>query len=445
MSLYSALYAGVSGLSAQASAMATVADNITNINTVGYKGTEAQFRTLVTGSNSGGNYAAGGVMAASIAQITKQGLPQASASNTDIAIDGGGFFVTRTGAAGSGDVAFTRAGSFKPDEQGYLRNASGLYLYGWRLDDTGGYTNTGSTAALESVRLSDLQGTAAPTTTVQASINLQSSAAITTGYAVGNMAKYAADPTTGTAPSFQRSFDIFDAQGGSHRVTMGFVKTAANEWQVETYAVPAGDVSATDGLLVSGTLRFNGDGSLDRTMPVTATAGSTPALFAPVSIGWTNDSNPGSVTFALGSDKGIDGMTSFGDPSALKSSNVNGGTLGNLASIEINKAGIVRAVFDDGTSRAVFQLPLATFQNPDGLTRLSGNAYTVSQDSGSMTLNAPGALGAGAISANALEASTVDLAGEFTNMIRFQRAYSASSKIITTVDDMLREVSDLKR
>jgi flagellar hook protein FlgE len=119
--------------------------------------------------------------------------------------------------------------------------------------------------------------------------------------------------------------------------------------------------------------------------------------------------------------------------------------LGNLSSVEVSKGGLVSAIFDDGTTRAVFQLPVATFQNPDGLTRLSGNAYTVSQQSGSVTINAPGALGAGNISANTLEASTVDLAGEFTNMIRFQRAYSASSKIITTVDDMLREVSDLKR
>ena len=112
---------------------------------------------------------------------------------------------------------------------------------------------------------------------------------------------------------------------------------------------------------------------------------------------------------------------------------------------EISKTGEVSATFDDGTTRSVFQLPIATFQNPDGLTRLSGNAYTISKQSGGMTLNQPGSLGAGGIAAGSLEASTVDLASEFTNMIRFQRAYSASSKIITTVDDMLREVSDLKR
>ncbi len=433
LSLYSALYAGVSGLSAHASAMATVADNITNINTVGYKGIEAQFSTMVTDGRAKSNYSAGGVVAAPVSMVSKQGLLQASGSSTDLAIDGGGFFVTKTSGDGSGDVAFTRAGSFRPDEEGFLRNPAGLYLYGWRLDPTGGYTNTGNINALEPVRVSDLTGTAAPTTRIQARMNLQSTTpTLATAYTAGNMA-------TGTVtPQFSRSFDVFDAQGGAHRVTMGFVKTGPNTWQGEVYATPATDVTATNGLLTSGTIKFNADGSLDL-------AGSTAGFFQPVTPTWTNSAGSVPINLALGSDDGIDGLTQSGSESSLISSNVDGGVLGNLSSVEISKSGTVNAIFDDGSTRAVFQLPIATFQNPDGLTRASGNAYTVSRSSGGYTLNPPGALGAGALKSNALEASTVDLAGEFTNMIRFQRAYSASSKIITTVDDMLREVSDLKR
>ena len=119
--------------------------------------------------------------------------------------------------------------------------------------------------------------------------------------------------------------------------------------------------------------------------------------------------------------------------------------LGTVASVEISENGIVSAVFDDGTSRAIYQLPLATFANPDGLTRVSGNAYVASQSSGNASINEPGSLGGGSLSAGVLEASNVDLASEFSNMILYQRAYSASSKIITTVDDMLQEVSNLKR
>ncbi|WP_276308187.1 flagellar hook protein FlgE [Sphingomonas pokkalii] len=449
MSLYSALYAGVSGLSAQSSAMATVADNITNINTVAYKGVEAQFRTLVTDGRTSANYSAGGVAASPIAQVSKQGLLQASGSSTDLAIDGGGFFITRTGLAPTDQVAYTRAGSFKPDEEGYLRNSSGLYLYGWRLDAEGKFSNTGNVDALSPVRLSDLVGTAAPTTKLQAHLNLQVDAATyggTPAYAAGSLASGAIPPT------FSRSFTIYDSQGGGHEVKMAFLKTAPNTWQMEVFSNPATDVQTTagaaipNGLLRSGTLKFNGDGSLDRT---TGT-GSTAALFddldfAAQGIEWSNDAKSVPIKLQLGEDKGISGITSFGQPSSLISGGTDGGVLGNISSIDVGKDGVVSAIFEDGSTRKVFQLPIATFPNSNGLTRISGNAYAANRQSGTMTMNPPGQLGAGALSSNTLEASTVDLAGEFTNMIRFQRAYSASSKIITTVDDMLREVSDLKR
>ena len=433
MSLYSALYAGVSGLGAQSSAMATVADNITNINTVGYKGVSTEFRTLVTDGQMKSSYSAGGVSAAPQALISKQGLLQASSSQTDLAIDGAGFFVVRTGDTPGSDVAFTRAGSFKPDVQGYLRNTSGFYLQGWRLDPQGGYSDTGNLDALEPVRLSELIGSAAPTTRIQLRANLKSDEVPFAGaYASGDLASGA------VSPQFSRSLDVYDAQGGPHRVTMGFLKTGPNSWQAEIYANPASDVTAPGGLLASGNVQFNPDGSLDLTT-------SSPTLFAPLNIGWTNGAGSQPITLALGSDDQLDGLTQFGGQSALISSSVDGGLLGNIASIEVSDRGIVSAIFEDGTSRAVYQLPIATFQNPDGLTRLSGNAYAVSGASGSAAINPPGALGSGTIASSTLEASNVDLAQEFTNMIRFQRAYSASSKIITTVDDMLQELSNLKR
>lgn len=433
MSLYSALYAGVSGLSAQSSAMATVADNITNINTVAYKGVEAQFRTLVTDGRASSSYAAGGVAATPITQVTKQGLPQATGSSTDLAIDGDGFFITRTGLASSDSVAYTRAGSFKPDEQGFMRNSSGLYLYGWRLDATGGYTNTGSLDALTPVRLSDLVGTASPTTKIDARINLQSDATAYTGtYTAGDLASGTVEPT------FTRSFTVYDSQGGSHQLNMSFLKNGSNSWYAETYMKPASDVTATGGLLASGTVLFNGDGSLNK-------SGSTGTFFDTLNISYTNNASSVPIEMSLGEDGGISGLTSFGQPSSLVRGGADGGILGNIAATEISKEGVVSAIFDDGSSRKVFQLPIATFPNPNGLTRISGNAYAANRQSGMMTMNPPGELGAGSLSSNTLEASTVDLAGEFTNMIRFQRAYSASSKIITTVDDMLREVSDLKR
>jgi flagellar hook protein FlgE len=412
--------------------MAGVADNITNINTIGYKGVSTEFRTLVTAGGMKSSYSAGGVSAAPQALISKQGLLQASSSQTDLAIDGAGFFVVRSGTGSDSDVAFTRAGAFKPDVQGFLRNTSGYYLQGWRLDATGSYTDTGL-GSLQAVRLSDLTGSASPTTRLQLRANLQSDAEVlATPYAAGDMAAGTVDP------QFQRSFDIYDAQGSAHRISMGFVKTGPNQWQAEIFAVPDTDVTAPGGLLASGTVAFNPDGSLDM-------AGSTAALFADLTPTWTNGAGAQPINLQLGSDGKLDGLIQFSGSSAVISTSVDGGLLGNLASIEVDEKGVVSAIFDDGTARKVFQLPVATFLNPDGLARLSGNAFGLSSASGSVAINPPGALGAGMIASSSLEGSNVDLAAEFTNMIRFQRAYSASSKIITTVDDMLQELSNLKR
>ena len=432
MSLYSALYAGVSGLSAQSAAMAGVADNITNINTVGYKGVNTQFRTLVTDGRSSSTYSAGGVSAVPQPLISKQGLLQASASSTDLGIEGAGFFVTRTGAGTDGGVAFSRAGSFTQDKEGYLRNASGNYLQGWRLDAQGEFTNTGNVDALEPVRLSEMAGTAAPTTKLEMRANLLSTAPVYAGtYVEGQMA-------SGTpAPQFKRSVDLYDAQGGAHSVTLAFIKTDTNEWVGEIYAEPASDVAAPGGVLASGTIRFNPDGSLD----LSNSAGALPTT---LNVAWTNGAGSEPIVLSLGDDKGTNGLTQF-NRDFVATYNVNGGPLGTIESIGVSDTGEVSAIFKGGIRRAVFQLPVATFPNPDGLTRLSGNGYSLSDQSGNYTINRPGALGAGVIQANKLEASTVDLAQEFTNMIIYQRAYSASSKIITTVDDMLQEISNLKR
>jgi flagellar hook protein FlgE len=438
LSLYSALYAGVSGLSAESAAIAGVADNITNINTVGYKGVDTQFQTMVGQNSSKNTYSAGGVQAAPRSLVSQQGLLQASTSSTDMAITGNGFFVTRDGSSPNSAVSFTRAGSFQPDKDGYLVNTGGFYLQGWKLDASGNYANTGNLNTLEPVRLNDLTGTATPTTKIAMRINLQSTSdtyanlnPTAPAYAPGDMAK-------GTkVPQFSRPVTVYDAQGGSHQLTLGYIKTGANTWQSEIYANPPGDVTAANGMVASGTIKFNGDGSLDLT-------NSSPALFGSLNINWTNGAGSSPIKLALGDNAGLNGLTQFGSESAAISSSVDGGLQGAFT-VQVSDSGRVSALFADGSSRDVFQLPIATFQNPDGLTRQSGNAYTSSADSGLFAINEANAGGAGKLSTKNLESSTVDLAQEFTNMIRFQRAYSASSKIITTVDDMLQEVSNLKR
>ncbi|MFD2134738.1 flagellar hook-basal body complex protein [Novosphingobium resinovorum] len=267
MSLYSALYAGVSGLSAQSSAMATVADNITNVNTVGYKGTSAQFESLVNGGSVSSTYSAGGVTATAKSLISKQGLLQASSSLTDIAIDGAGFFVVRSSADASGATAFTRAGSFTTDSSGYLRNTSGYYLMGWPLDTQGNYANNGAISSLEPIRPTALTGAAAPTTSIELRANLDSTSEAVADYDAGDMSSGDVDP------QFSRSVEIYDSQGTAHTLTFNFVKTGANQWAAEITGDPTdissvnGDPVGANGMIASTTVSFNADGSLDLGTP----------------------------------------------------------------------------------------------------------------------------------------------------------------------------------
>lgn len=432
MGLYSAMSAGVSGLNAQSSAMGTVADNITNVNTVGYKAVSADFRTMIGSGAGSADYSAGGVSAVTRAQISKIGTSQPTSSNSDLAVNGHGFFVVSDNATDSTSIAYTRAGSFTRDKNGFLRNTSGYYLLGWPTDSDGKFTNTGASGSLKPINVSALSGTASPSTKLTFQANLQSTTAITTGYTSGDLASGA------KTADFSRPVTVYDAQGGAHQLTLAFLKTGVNTWQSEVYASPATDVSAAHGVVASGTVKFNGDGSLNR-------AGSSPALFGAVTPAWTNGAGTSPITLALGTDGGTDGLTQSSDTSTVTVRQADGGLMGAVVDVNVSEGGLVSAVFENNTMRPIYQLPLATFPNADGLTAVQGNAYRLSDTSGGAAINPAGGQGGGTIVSRQLETSTADLATEFTNMIRFQRAYSASSKIITTVDQMLQELSEMKR
>lgn len=421
MSLYSALFAGVSGLNAYSSAMGVISDNITNVNTVGYKSAEAQFSTLVTGSRNSAAYSPGGVAEVTRTKVSAQGLLQQTASGTDLSIEGAGFFVAETAG---GETRFTRAGSFTPDADGNLRNAAGLYLKGLPVASDGTVADSGDVGGLSRINIAQLSGTAEATTEIRLRANLQSTQPVHTGgYATGDL-------TSGTVDAhFARTVGVYDAQGGRHDVTLSFLKTGPNQWATE--------ISGEGTLFSSGTMRFNADGSLDA-------AGSDPALFSAFDPVWTGGAGSEPISLAIGSDGDVDGLTQFDSESALISRSVDGALFGNVTGVEIGEDGTVNALFDNGLSRTVYRIPLTTFQNPDGLLRLPGNAYGASDFSGDYSLVGAGTGGSGRIVPGALEASTVDLAAEFTNMITVQRAYSASTRIISTADEMLQELTQLR-
>lgn len=468
MSINTAMLAGVSGLKANSTALAAISDNIANVNTVGYKRTQADFQTLVTGQSGRGVYSAGGVLATPRQYVSSGGVLQRTGSSTDLGITGNGFFVvtqrpenlTITDAR-----SFTRAGNFTVDELGYLRNGAGLYLQGWMADPNGIITtNPSDLSRMDTLNVLGVGGVAEPTTRVGVNANFQSSQPLsaelpTYNSSTNSMAMYDASTGVGVKPDFEIQIPVSDSKGGQRTITLGVLRSAtSNEWYAEVYAQPAGDVATgaglTNGQLATGTLRFTQDGRLDLAASTLFGGSTTPTL----TLGSSDAAAPGAgaanwaaglgisgQTIQLDLDGAASGISQYDSQSVVQSITANGTPFGNLTSTEIDENGLVTAVFDNGVTRVIGQVGIATFPNPDGLTAVNGNAYRVSSESGTYSLKIPGTGGAGILSPYTLEGSTVDLSTEFTGLITTQRAYSASSKIITTADQMLEELINIKR
>ncbi len=460
MSINSALNAGVTGLAAYSANLAAVSDNIANVNTVGYKRNVTDFSTIITDTGSGSQFSAGGVTANVRSVIAEEGLLLASTSTTDLAIAGAGFFVVSRDPNSDpvlDPFLFTRAGSFTQDENGFLRNAAGLYLQGWPVDANGNIpVNPSDLTTLQPISLNQLGGTAEATTTVGFNANLQDSQPISADEATYDATVSGTNMASGTVvPDFQRSVQVFDSKGGFRTLTFSFLKSATpNQWHAEIHVVPASDVQTgapfIDGQVATGIVAFNPNGTFDdvtSTLPTTLSFLDSATAPGAGQIGWATALGVDSQTIdlQLGAAGSAGGLTQFNSASTLLSTQVNGTIFGALSGVTIDKQGFVTAAFDNGILRRIYQLPVATFVNPNGLRPESGNAYGVTPDSGTFNMAQAGIGTAGEINSGNLEASTVDLAKEFTELIKTQRAYSASTRIITTADEMLAELIQLKR
>ena len=461
MSINSAMLAGVSGLVANSSALAAISDNIANVNTVAYKRNQVNFANVVTAQAVKGKYSAGGVQGVTRQFVSQQGLIQTSGSATDLAISGDGFFIVAEKGAGltAADVrAFTRQGSFSVDADGYLVNDAGLYLQGWPVQADGSYNvNPSDVNNMNSINVKNLGAAVTPTTEVAVSANLNAGGVVSAGEAtyVGttafSMADYADDPTTGTRPDFVIEMNVIDSQGGPRKVAMSFLKDNAatgNVWHAEIYAIPATDVDVAGrpGQLAQGQVTFNSDGTIDlASTTLFGAAGAVPSLTLNASGGaqpnWADAEGIGAQTIALDLTK----ITQYAQTSTVNSIGSNGAGVGSIVAIDVNEDGIVSAIYDNSQIREVAKIGIATFPNADGLAQVSGNAYRPTLAAGELTIKEAGLGGAGNISPSSLEASTVDLSAEFTGLIQTQKAYSASSKIITTADQMLEELINIKR
>lgn len=603
MSISGSLFAGVSGLRAQSTSMGIISDNIANANTVGYKGSKAQFETLVTAGATRSSYSPGGALPRPGMMVSQQGLLNASTSATDIGINGSGFFAVTNSVnvksdgsiPGSAERNYTRAGSYTVSKDGYLINSAGYTLLGVPTNTSGTPSvSNPSVLTLQPVGIGTVTGSSSPTTELKIGANLpavhtapskislagtvdpvtasgtqifaQASTTFTlyssTGkaYALGlELVKTSAattgaetyqvratgalDPLTGSpadasavtsgtvlgtitvsnqnlptvftagtaitladgstmVPTFdvsnlkmgstgggnevgkfevdsqQISSVIYDSLGVAHNLTLEFSRSETNDgatisnssvsgpraWAVKIVdmtiagtgapsvdftalgsnfpiylggGAPPTEARAGTAVPTTSYVNFNSDGTMSSVAP-----NLLPSL--PLTTGASNFGGS-AFTFNLGSPGSASGLTCKSDEFAVSFIKQNGIPYGFRNGVEIDKEGLVRVTFDNGQSLPIFKLPIVTFANPNMLEAKAGNVFSETIDSGSSLPNFAGVGGSGTVSPASLEASTVDIAEEFTNMIVTQRSYSANARTITTSDEMMQEVLNMKR
>jgi len=443
MGVSSALYSGVSGLNANSNAMSVLGDNLANANTVGFKSSRTIFGDLLSSqvSGSGGTSQVGrGVGLSTVDTIFSQGTFENTETNTDLAVEGAGFFIVSDPSTGNASNNFTRAGAFRFSADGFLINPEGYNVMGYQLDANGNtvgdltpiWANTQSFTPAE------------PTANINLNTNLDSdSVTIATGF----------DPLDPTGSSnYATSIQVFDSLGSTHLMTTYFTKTADQAWDWNT-VVDGGEVTGgTPGALEivgNGTLGFDASGDLITIdgadlYTVAGDTSSDPVFPRP-----TATTTAGTLDWLNGAIQtqqvSIDMQTSqYASPSVVVSQEQDGFGTGTLVKLSVDELGNVVGNFSNGTPRQLMRIPLAKFTNPSALNKIGSNMYAQSTNSGVPVIGTVGS-GVGNIFTNALELSNVDMAQEFVKMITTQRGFSANSKTITTTDEMLAEVINLKR
>ncbi len=445
MSLSSGLNAGVAGLSVNSTRLAVISDNIANANTNGYRRADVDFSSLVTAS-AGGSYSAGGVTVSTFRNVAQAGSLISSSSSTDIAVSGTGLLpVTPINGveqdAGQRSFQMVATGSFRQNEDGYLVTPGGLVLTGWPTLSDGtlaGPVPRDVPSGLEPVRLSAFLTASDPTTQIELGVNLP--------------AEETAAGATGTPIS--SPLEYWDGLGISHTLDITYTPVIPATGVSSQWSLTISDSSSTPGLVADFDLTFDGTRSGAGELLSAVPSGTNPT--DPQGAGTTAsyDATTGQLTLHVPdgpidiqilsntSGAGLSQLAAAFTPNGLSK---NGAPAGNLADLEVSPDGILSGVYDNGTRRALYQIPLATVPNPNGLEAVDNQAFEISSSSGAVFFFDAGEGPAGSMSGFALQQSTVDIAQELTDMIVTQRAFSSNATVIRTVDEMLQETTSIKR
>lgn len=408
------MFSGVSGLRTHQAMMDVVGNNIANVNTPGFKASMATFQEALTqvmraAAGSSGSDGRGGInpiqvglgsKLASVDTIFTQGASQVTGRNTDLAIQGDGFFVLEQGT----ERFYSRAGAFGFDDAGNLVSSGGLHVLGWMADPTGAVDTNGAIAPI-----------ALPVGQV---ISPEATGWVGVG---GNLPSDAA-----TGAVLITSLTVYDSLGAAHQLQVEFTKTGDNAWSA------AASVDGSAGTITPSSLTFNPDGTLLSPDPsVLGFAGVTPS-----------GADPLAFDIDLG---GLTPIVQYGGAATLAAYSQDGKAIGFLRGFSIGDDGSITGQFSNGETKRLGILATATFNNPSGLAAVGNSNFAASLNSGEPLVGTPGSGNRGLISAGTLEMSNVDLAREFTNLIVAQRGFQANSRIITASDELLSDLVNMRR
>ncbi|THJ20849.1 MAG: flagellar hook protein FlgE [Nitrospira sp. CG24E] len=408
MGILTSLFSAVSGLNTYGNAMSVIGNNIANVGTAGFKSSRASFADLVSASLGGGS-STGQVGLGVFLNDVQTSFSQGSLSNTgntlDLAIDGAGFFGLRDT---TGTSSYSRAGQFEVNNLGEIVDPSGRFLQGYQASATGVILGTVGNITLSTA-------TIAPQFTANASVEANLNSTSTVPAAVF-------DVTDATTYNFSNGITVYDSLGSQHQLRLYYVKTAtANTWNLHSQ-VDGGATTAQTNLVFNSSGVLTGGGAQTFSLPIAGGA-ATPLTVA--------------MDFSA--------MTQFGTASNLTNQTQDGFTSGSFQSLSIDSVGRVVAQFSNGQTRTLAQIVLSRFTNPNGLARAGENGFAETIDSGPPLAGAPTNNGLGRLISQTIEQSNVDLGKEFVDMIITQRAFQANSRAITTSDEMLQELVNLKR
>jgi flagellar hook protein FlgE len=449
--MLTALSTALSALDAESTGIDVVGNNLSNLNTTGFKANTTVFDDLIsqTEGATGATQIGMGVAPPTTERVFSQGAIQASTGPLDVAIQGDGFLVVQPQNATS--TLYTRAGNLKTDANGVLQDAAGDNVQGWTA--LNGQVDTSGAIGNIVLPIGSNREPAA-TQNISLTMNLDATAPTYT----------ATNPPTGS--TFSTSVEVFDSKGQSYPLAVTFTNQGNNTWAVSgqlngvtppiPLTVAGGENATATGSATTGNtglLIFDANGALQSTTSTTSgTTTTTTPCFSPItftlpSSATLSDSatfgNAGVVSLNLLDSNGNPTATEYAQKSAVSAPSADGNAAANLTTIGIANGGTIEATYSDGTQVAVGQLAMASFRNPDSLIAVGNNNYQVSGLTSNPALGVPNSGGRGQILGSSLEASTVDIAQEFTNLIVLQRSYQANSKVVTTADQINQDTINI--